>query len=340
MRIWSSAVAVFFLLSAAGPAAAFNESDALVQIGKERAAIAADFAQHAAACVPRNDGFFYPVFNGCADWHSAVHGVWALTAYTWATGDGQYKKLILDTLQPEGLAAERSYVNRHPQFEMPYGRAWFLRLAIDYRRAFGDDRLDGLADDIAKSLIAYYTKNSPSPKTVGYGNASWALINLYDYGQAFNKKDIVHFVKKKVEDNYLQDGSCDLQASETSTGEFMSVCSNWAWLVARIETPKEFAVWVDRFLPPGASYAPLATFTSHHQAALNFSRAWGFWGIYRKSGDPRFLQAYREHLDAGFGNKKSWDGDYIAVGHWVPQFGMMAVMVTYYDWPAPVKNKN
>src|SRR5262245_43116226 len=40
-------------------------------------------------CVRRQDTN-YIAFHGCIDWHSAVHGTWALVKYTRLTGDTRY----------------------------------------------------------------------------------------------------------------------------------------------------------------------------------------------------------------------------------------------------------
>src|SRR5262245_44821499 len=66
-------------------------------------------------------------FHGCLDWHSAVHGVWALTAYARMTGDAQDEPRIAELLNPANVAAEREFLRVRSGFEMPYGRAWFLR---------------------------------------------------------------------------------------------------------------------------------------------------------------------------------------------------------------------
>ena len=105
----------------------------------------------------------HAAFHGCVDWHSAVHGVWALTAYARMTGDTVCDGLLEETLRPEKLAAERALLAARPGFEMPYGRAWFLRLAIDHERVFKDRRLAALADEAAQSLMTRYQKIDPDP---------------------------------------------------------------------------------------------------------------------------------------------------------------------------------
>ena len=157
----------------------------------------AELAKTIAVCVARHDTS-NPSFHGCIDWHSAVHGTWALIAYARATGDKTYQPLVESVLQPALLAEEREHLAADPQFEMPYGRAWFLRLAIDYRRSFHDGLLDAFADEVAASLVARYRAAPPDPNSIAYDSASWALINLYDYGVARGNRQIVDFVNGAV----------------------------------------------------------------------------------------------------------------------------------------------
>jgi hypothetical protein len=282
-----------------------------------------------AACVVRRDTA-HPAFHGCVDWHSSVHGVWALLAYTWMTGDQRYRELVQAQLDPALLEQERVYLNANPSFEMPYGRAWFLRLATDHQRAFQDERLSALADNVAQSLMDYYTRIEPDPLSTAYDSATWALINLFDFGQARRDQEILAFVQEKVRAHYLGRAVCPLQEVEVAPREFMAVCTNWAWLVGMVTAQNEFKVFVGDFLPPALKMEPITDEASIHQAGLNFSRAWGLWNVYRLTGETRFLEAYLGHFRATFERPQIWQGDYRSHAHWVAQFGMLALAVTAY----------
>lgn len=313
------------------PGNAMSADAALAKFRADRPAMALALSEPIAACVVRHDTN-NPAFHGCIDWHSAVHGTWALTAYTWATKDQRYRALIDSILKPSALARERARLDGDPAFEMPYGRAWFLRLAIDYRRMSGSDALDAFADDVAASLIAYYRRSPPDPRSYGYGNASWALINLYDYGMLRHDTAMVDFVRRAVRADYLTSGPCPLKRAEIDTREFMAVCTNWAWLVGKVLAPDAFRQWLAAFLPADLALHPVTAPASIHQTGLNFSRAWGVWNIYVDTGDPRFLSAYLDHFEETYSHPGLWKGNYYTVGHWVPQFGMLALMVTYDAW--------
>src|SRR4029077_11423775 len=82
----------------------------------------------------------HPVFHGCVDWHSACHGIWALIAYQGLSGSEKHASLVDSLLVPSGLTIEAADLVKRPAFEMPYGRAWFLRLAIEDRIVGGSTR--------------------------------------------------------------------------------------------------------------------------------------------------------------------------------------------------------
>src|SRR5262249_48789535 len=125
----------------------------------------------------------HPAFKGCVDWHSAVHGVWALIAYQRATGDAQYSSLMASILNRDALLAEREHLSCSPQFEMPYGRAWFLRLAIEHHRLTGADDLLAFAEEVATSLRDHFRVHGIDPRSGAYASCSWALINMFDYAR-------------------------------------------------------------------------------------------------------------------------------------------------------------
>lgn len=304
----------------------------LAQFRAERPKLALALTEPIAKCVARHDTG-NPAFHGCIDWHSAVHGTWALTAYTRVTKDKRYLPLLDTILRPELIAKEREHLARDPSFEMPYGRAWFLRLAVDHRRAFDSDLLEGLADDIASSLIAYYTRVPASPMSIAYDSATWALINLYDYGALRHDSRILDFVSRQVKARYLEDGACPAKALEVQTAEFMAICTNWAWLVGKVLPRQEFLPWLARFLPPEPPLTPIEGPDSVHQTALNFSRAWGLWALYSATGDSHYFQSYLSHFNATYAHPDFWKGDYHTVSHWVAQFGMLDLILTYDDWP-------
>ena len=306
-----------------GPAAAAAEAPAsLAPLMEQKQAMAAGLAQQVAYSSQRADTD-HPAFKGCVDWHSAVHGVWALVAYQRATGDRQYAPLVAAILNQPALLREAEHLRRAPSFEMPYGRAWFLRLAIDHQRLTGSDDLLAFGNEVARSLLDHYRGHAIDRFSGSYQSTSWALINLLDYARhrhlADLETEVVGWVRKSFVD---VEPTC---AGRGARGGFMAVSTNWAALVARVLDQDDYATWLDRFIATNSLPTPLAHRNSDHQFGLDFSRAWGLWDMYAKTGRADLLEAYVEHFNNGFAPTSNWRGSYMAVGHWVAQFGMFAL---------------
>ena len=298
----------------------------IVAFSKQADAMAAALAAQVATCVVRNDTD-NPVFHGCIDWHSSVHGNWALVEYTEATGDRRYVGLIKTAITSAGIKQEQTHLDADPSFEMPYGRAWFLRLAIDYQRVFHDDLLTPFADDLAQSLRKFYSDTPPNPESREYQNASWAMINMLDYAAARHDEALAEFVRDQVRRYFVHyDQPCPIARENVEWPDFMGVCTNWGWLVGRVIPHDQYAQWINGFIPQNEVITPITNPLNAHQNGLDFSRAWGFWGIYSESGDARFARAYLESFNAAYQRPEFWRGPYRMVGHWVAQFGMYALM--------------
>ena len=93
------------------------------------------------------------IFHGCYDWHSAVHGRWALLRIARVTGDQRFADVATAELTADRIVDEAGQLRERPGFEMPYGRAWFLRLAIEHATVTGSDVLHRVAIEVAQSLV-------------------------------------------------------------------------------------------------------------------------------------------------------------------------------------------
>jgi hypothetical protein len=291
-----------------------------------RAEIARDLVETILTSVTRRDTS-HDIFHGCIDWHSAVHGVWALVAYGRMTGDTSCDLLLEELLRPERLAAERALLHGNPDFEMPYGRAWFLRLAREHALYTGDRKLQPMAGEVLASMLAYYGARRPDPRRGSYPGDSWALINMLDYAAWCGDAMAEATVRGLVEADFLDHGGgCDYALE---TGHFMAVATNWAWLVSKVLPREDFLRWEQQFFAPGGLPEPIASPANWHHHGLNFSRAWGLWalGAARAPDDAKeaYLEAYVAHFRATYDTPALWRGSYKGVGHWVPQFGMLAL---------------
>jgi len=313
------------LLAAGAGAPAWSQSGPYAtsqDVARDRAIIAAQLVQPIERCVKRRDTT-HDVFRGCIDWHSSVHGVLGLVLFGDIAQDKRHDAYIEQQLDPEKLALERAMLARNPDFEMPYGRAWFLRLAFEHERRFGSQKLRAMAGDVAGSLKAFAAKRRSDLHEGSYGSVSWALINLIEYAAAVGDRDLQDFANGYARTSLLRAGPrCDYRRERA---EFMSVCLHRTWLASAVLTAAEFERWNDEFLKlPGVPDAIAAPVSAHHHG-LNFSRSWALAALYRKTGLPAYDRGFAAHFSAGYRNRSHWDGDYQTVAHWVAQFGMLAL---------------
>jgi hypothetical protein len=82
-------------------------------------------------CVFRKDTN-HIIFHGCIDWHSSVHGHWGLLwGAKQSSADTLTNTLLNRFKNTKNVQQEMILLEKYPDFEMPYGRAWFLMLARD-----------------------------------------------------------------------------------------------------------------------------------------------------------------------------------------------------------------
>jgi hypothetical protein len=299
----------------------------MLSLLQARGEIARALAEPIRAAVVRRDTG-HTAFHGCIDWHSAVHGVWALTAYARMTGDAGGDGLLEEILRPEKLAAERRLLAERPGFEMPYGRAWLLRLAREHGRYAGCSLLQPIATEVLASMLAWYgAQRRPDPWRGSYTSDSWALINMLDYARWSGDAAAEAAICRLVEAHFIDHrGGFDWALEH---GHFMAVGTTWAWLVGKVLPAVERSRWQRAFFAECGLPEPVTRPLSWHHHGLNFSRAWGLWALAEVSepGEAReaCLAAYAAHFRATYDTPSSWRGSYQGVGHWVPQFGMLAL---------------
>ncbi len=325
-----------FLALPAAPAGATSRADAL-----ER------FSVMISSHIARRDTG-YAVFHGCVDWHSAAHGHWALLRLARVEKVGEERARAADAdLTDAGLAEELKLLRDNPAFELPYGRSWLLRLAIedelwrDERRVPRSAALRALADEAAGSLLRFYQRYPATPFSSEYENASWALVQLHDYfAHTGDVKD-----RMKVDDlaggSFLAAGDVPFGA-DFGTPEFFSRFGNWAYAVLETQDAETVRAFLARRPIPDADLAPVTEFMPYphspaarpkpiaHEFGLIWSRAWALRALSRSPAvsprdRERFTKAYQAHVEEGLRQLDRFGGDYETYGHWVPQFAVYAL---------------
>jgi len=276
----------------------------------------------------------HPAFCGCIDWHSSVHGAYALLTAARLTGQSRWAEIVDAALSTECLDAElASFRNGELNHEMPYGFSWFLKLAIEREQGWGKKDLLPLAVEIAQKLEEWMFSLRAGEvinhlKQRDYGNLSWALLNLWHWGQwqadqvliekilAFTRMWVV-LLDERLTPSY-----------DHVTDEFFAASLQRTRTILTILPREESLQWYETFYPKDFSMEPIRTASTPHSAGLNFSRAWAFWTLYESTQDVIFRDMYVNHIVTHLNLPECWRNDYRKHAHWVPQFGIYAIALS------------
>ena len=285
-----------------------------------------------------------PVFYGCFDWHSSVHGHWLLTRLLRLYPDAAFapaaEAALNKSFNTENVAAEVGYVTHEQRgsFERPYGVAWLLQLTAELRE-WDDPRakrwlatLEPLEQALVTNMETWLGKLAYPIRIGEHAQTAFAFGLFLDWAQAARRDDFHDLVVQRSRDFYLKDQNCPL-AYEPGGQDFLSPCLAEADLMRRILTDQEFADWLAEFLPSipidgAGDWLPLAVVTDRsdgklaHLDGLNISRAWMLEGMAfgLPDGDPRkpsLLNAAAIHKKSGLA---SVTGEHYEGGHWLGSF--------------------
>ena len=242
-----------------------------------------------------------PVFFGCFDWHSAVHGHWLLARLARLYPDSEFATAARTALNASfteaNVAAEVAYLSGTGRisFERPYGLAWLLQLVAELRTWPDPDAQRWAAllhplEVAAADRIRDWLPKLHYPIRVGeHSQTAFAFGLIRDWSVTAGDMAMTVLIDERSRAYYQGDTDCPLRY-EPSGEDFLSPCLAEADLMRRVMLPAEFSRWLRRFLPqipkgarsdwlqPGVvtdrSDPKLA-----HLDGLNLSRAWMLLGI-------------------------------------------------------------
>ena len=292
----------------------------------------------------------HPVFYGCFDWHSSVHGHWMLVRWLRLgalpdTMNAEITAALERSFTPDAVAAEVAYfeTDNRKSYERPYGSAWFLQLMAELRE-WDDPRaaawrttLQPLEAAIVRQLKTWLP-NLLYPIRLGTHNQSMFAFGLaLDWARTAGDAELSSLLWQKTRDFHLRDRDCPL-TYEPSGEDFLSPCLMEADLMRRVLPVDEFPDWLAAFLPgipmdgrgdwlaPGEVRDPTDGKLVHLDG-VNLSRAWNLANIAAAlpDDDPRraaLAAAARIHAEAGIANVS--DAHYEG-SHWLASFATYLV---------------
>jgi hypothetical protein len=329
-------------------------------------AVASSFARLALDCVARefpnkpdhvmNDATdirsprsMHPVFYGCYDWHSSVHGHWLLVRVLKLFPDIPEASAIRAALDAnitrENVSAEVAYLGEpsRKSFERTYGWAWLLKLSAELREWDDADgrrwaaALEPLSRAIAARTAEFLPRQTYPIRTGVHPNTAFGIGFALDYADAVGDSALREVLVERAITYYAQDKDCPA-AWEPGGEDFFSPCLIEADLMRRVLSAARFAEWFRGFLPgiaggePAALLAPAVVADRSdpkivHLDGLNLSRAWCMAGVAAalppdnparavlRESAARHAEATLAHVASG-----QYEGE-----HWLATFAVYAL---------------
>lgn len=303
----------------------------------------------------------HPIFYGCFDWHSSVHGHWLLARASSLFPSTELAenvtKVFSAQFSPEKVEAEIKYFTTQfgSSWERTYGWAWLLKLQEELIRldAITESRwgeiLEPLSTKIA-TLMKDFLPRLVYPIRVGeHTNTAFGLSLSLDFARMAEGakveeleglKELESLIVANSTQFYHTDRLCPI-GYEPSGFDFLSPCLQEADLMTRVlEDPIQFRDWLQLFLPqlldPDFQLQPGEVVDRTdgklvHLDGVNFSRAWALYTIAAKlvqiSPEDemtaiRLLELGDTHVLASRDNVV---GSNYAGSHWLATFLMYAL---------------
>ena len=288
----------------------------------------------------------YPVFYGCFDWHSAVHGHWLLVRLLrTAPGLGadlqaEIESALDRSFTPAAVADEVAYLQGEGRasFERPYGLAWLLQLTAELRE-WDDPRAQAwlqtllpLEQAVVAQVKNWLPKLAYAIRLGTHNQSMFAFGLMLDWARAAGDDEMATLLRERSLAFHLDDRDCPM-AYEPSGEDFLSPCLMEADLMRRLLPQAGFADWLGAFLPQiptdgRADWLDIGIVTDPsdgklvHLDGVNLSRAWNLQNIAAAlpEDDPRraaLLAARDAHAEAGIA---SVSAEHYEGGHWLASF--------------------
>ena len=246
----------------------------------------------------------FPVFYGCFDWHSAVHGHWLLVRQLRVgPQDAAWRADAIAKLNrnitPENVAGELANFRRAERgsWERPYGWAWVLQLTAELREYEDADAkrwlaaLEPLEADIVQATKDWLPKLAYPIRLGTHNQSAFAFTLMWDWAEVAGDAEFTALLTSKSLEFHAGDVDCPL-AYEPSGEDFLSPCLMEADLMRRVMNAGDYERWLSAFLPnipkDGSSdwLAPAIVKDASdgklvHLDGVNSSRAWNLYNIAR-----------------------------------------------------------
>jgi Protein of unknown function (DUF2891) len=287
-----------------------------------------------------NDDTPSPMFHGCFDWHSAVHGVYSLYALYRRTGCDLYLEAARQHARPELVDGELDYMRSDEieRQENPYGFSWLLALVRAQEQATASRDLRSLAEFARDRICAFLeTLDSEGAFELAmrdtHHNLSWALIHLALWARHTGDETLLAFTRDATRD-HLQNERIDkaLPVSTDAEGvlEFMAPALMRLAALGDV-LGDEARAYVRGRITARLTVPPLTDPTTVHAAGVNFFRAFALMRVYEATCLAHLRETVARLVAYQVGRSDLWrQGDYDH-RHWIAQIGVRVIDDSYGD---------
>ncbi len=285
-----------------------------------------------------------PVFYGCFDWHSSVHGYWSIIElmqkYPKLDKEQKIRTLLNKHITPENVAVELAFFHdeNNETFERTYGWAWLFKLQESLSNWRDEDaqrwknNLQPLVDLLVTRYKEYLPKLVYPIRTGQHDNSAFGLSLSLDYARSVGDVDFEEAIVEHSKRLFIRDEECNL-SYEPSGYDFLSPCLEEAYLMSKVLNQSTYEKWLKDFLPSifQTSFALEPAVVKDrtdgklvHLDGLNYSRAACLYGIAKILPALVHLQRLaNEHIAFSLPGLSTQD-DYMG-SHWLGTFAVYAL---------------
>ena len=201
-----------------------------------------------------------PSFYGCWDWHSAVHGHWAMVKIVKEFPNIPEKEIILQKLKKnlsqENLRKELEFFQNEfaKSFERTYGWAWLMKLYSELISWENPDskkwaeNLQPLVQLLSERTILFLDKLSTPLRPGTHANTAFSFSLMIEYAVESDDINLLNKIKDYSLKNFLNDQDCPVKYEPSGT-DFLSPCLAEAALMSYLLEEKKFNKWFKKFIP-------------------------------------------------------------------------------------------
>jgi len=266
-------------------------------------------------------------FAGSWDWHSAVHGHWALLSIARVHGFTDLDTWLTKRLTDKAIADEFMFLtrNRKQGFEVPYGRAWFLMVLLEFaRRRRRSTQLEAITRGIQEDVLGYLERSALPEGKNGFlaTHDSWLFAYLLVALSDPSAKPVLDRMRA-LRKNKFEPARSKIIAFTPAKSDFMDLAAVLA-LIDRVDptfsgTPAAITIG-----PSPALDDPPLTSANEHSAGTALVQVWPH-AFEAHRGDKASCSRFHGRMNEMFSRTDHWADSFKHVAHWVPQFMWMGM---------------